>query len=202
MINKTIQLIIDCETPTLTTGIADAIRQSMTEHVTGNKNIVNEIEKINIKICVEERKPEQGDVWNSVPVGSKVFVADSEETLENSILEAFLLSCFPEDEEPFTVILCNDLNRPRRFKHCKLYGTQKPKEPEIDWSKVPAGTEVFVSDYQKNLGNKRSEKVFLMGYFPFIDLPFWVFNNIGRDAATGYKHCKLAEPMKPEWEKK
>lgn len=208
MINKTISIIIDCTIPTFTSGIiADVIMKSITEHVSDNKNIVNDIEKINIKIYTEKIKPAQRDYWTSVPVGSKVFVADSGETLEDSILDAFLLSYCPEDEEPFLVVLCNDLTRSgklntRRFKHCKLHDTQKPKEPEIDWSKVPVGTEVFVNDFESCLGNKHSEKYFFQRHFPNLDCPFWVFNNGKKIAATGFKYCKLAEPMKPEWEKK
>lgn len=80
------------------------------------------------------------------------------------------------------------------------YLTERP-EPEIDWSKVPMGTKVFVSDIINYFNSKdilNYPKKF-MGYFHSLDYPFWVYDI---KAADGYKYCKLAEPIKPEWIKK
>ena len=79
------------------------------------------------------------------------------------------------------------------------YLTERPK-PEIDWSKVPEGTIVKVSDRIENL-YKQKEKLF-MGYYPSLKHKFWTFDCSLFKTATGHEYCELAELCKPEWIKK
>lgn len=87
--------------------------------------------------------------------------------------------------------------------HSDYYLTERP-EPEVDWSKVPSGVDVKVSnvhqkDALKNLKYTLGYK--FMGYFPDLVLPFWVFRTYEKTEAFGVKFCALAEPCKPEWRK-
>lgn len=85
-------------------------------------------------------------------------------------------------------------------KGSEKYLTERP-EPEIDWSKVPMGTKVVTAD-QPIINNNNYYIEFFMGYFHELDDQFWTFNDMHRDSAAGYKYCKLAEPIKPEWIKR
>ena len=77
---------------------------------------------------------------------------------------------------------------------------EEQKEPEIDWSRVPEDTKVRVSDLKDRI-DKQDIELF-MGYFPKLEYPFWVFSDSDKESAHGYSFCKLAEPCKPEWDKK
>lgn len=84
-------------------------------------------------------------------------------------------------------------------KGSEKYLTERPSpEFEVDWAKVPMGTKVFVSDGE--LANPQNAVSFF-GYFPNLEKLFWIFIGMTEEHAEGFKHCKLAEPCKPEWRK-
>ena len=76
------------------------------------------------------------------------------------------------------------------------YLTERP-EPDVDWSKVPIGTKVYCTD---RINEKAEEVDYFVFYNPKHNFPFWIL--VETDKAAGYKYCKLAEPIKPEWIKK
>lgn len=81
------------------------------------------------------------------------------------------------------------------------YLTERP-EPQIDWAKVPEGTQVIPwDDKEPRTDNNENYHESFMAYLPHLEYPFWVYyeGSVVKDNARGFKHCKLAEPCKPEW---
>ena len=69
--------------------------------------------------------------------------------------------------------------------------TERP-EPKIDWSKVPMGTKVFVSDDESILKtNDAAIKETFLFYLPDYEYPYWVLDGMYNDKAAGFKYCKL-----------
>lgn len=94
-----------------------------------------------------------------------------------------------------------DIGEPILFyrKGEEKYLTERP-EPQVDWSKVPEGTQVIPWDEKEPLNDEKYYEAF-MAYLPHLEYPFWVYyeNNGRKDYSRGFKYCKLAEPCKTEW---
>ena len=145
--------------------------------------------------------------FENAQVGDEVYCRLRGEGVIKSITysERYPLEClFYDNCTPFDYDgrLQKDHFEPTLFyrKGDKKYLTERP-EPEIDWFKVPMGTKVVTANHPI-INNNNDYIEFFMGYFPELDDPFWTFNDMHRDSAAGFKHCKLAGPCKPEWIKK
>ena len=62
------------------------------------------------------------------------------------------------------------------------------KEPEVDWSKVPRGTKVFVWDYNDKAPLLRK----FFAYDPSFTAPFLAVNR-DESGVSAWKYCELAE---------
>lgn len=168
------------------------------------------IEKERVKLY-QEKKPrfhdaQVGDEVYCRRFGNGFISSVSEESCQFPILGSFKNS---SDLESYTLNgkIDSSYVEPTLFyrKGEEKYLTERP-ESEIDWSKVPMGTNVFtyIEKEDKNDPYWETEKdiEMFMGYFPSLERKFWTFNDINKEDASGYKYCKLAEPCKPEWIKK
>lgn len=183
MSNNTITLIIDSYTPSLTDGIAEVVRVAIADHINQNKNLIDELKEITVKINAEERKDEETS--SPIPLGSTVLISDSEENIDSCPRTGILVGCCSTDIYPFQVIgeainwssyegqeieVCDHcldkwikktlykydstmewpficfLDNGEGVLSWKTARLIEKKEPEVDWSKVPMGTKVFVAD--------------------------------------------------------
>ena len=111
-------------------------------------------------------------------------------------------------------IICYDENEtnPFRYKNAKganeplnsfwnLYNNNSLKEikQEIDWSKVPSGTKVLVSDTP----DIYSSFVEFIAYAPDIKFPFITKTKTSVHNFQGWKYCKIdpSVEIKEEWYK-
>lgn len=76
---------------------------------------------------IEKKQPEVD--WSKVDIGTKVIVADSKETLKDSILDAIFISFDPKDNV-FWTLLPNTGKQPKHFLCCKLAESMK-----LEWEK-------------------------------------------------------------------
>lgn len=120
---------------------------------------------------IDWTKYEGKEAWFSISGGTKEW------------FKGKLYKYDPELTPPFLAILDKDQDTIRQFNCIKTIG-------EINWSKIPVGTKVIVSD-TPDFSEPRT-KDFLC-YIPDRGYPFWVVaGERCPETANAYKYCKLA----------
>lgn len=131
--------------------------------------------------------------------GKEIKVRDPEDA---EFCKRILEKYNPKKEFPF---ICENNNNPYGYTGWK-YGqviSSVKRNLEIDWSKVPPGVAVKVSNKSKEDAINQLQFYLgyhqFLGYFPDQPLPFWVFRTWEHKEAFGAKHCVIAEKLKTEW---
>ncbi|EOU1827906.1 hypothetical protein C0L77_000613 [Clostridium perfringens] len=78
---------------------------------------------------------------------------------------------------------------------------ERPRE--LDWSKVPFGTKVLVSDYLDNLNETDGFEMMFVGYEPKLEEHPFIVAYATDDDASSFRYCKIHpdEKIQEEWYK-
>ena len=74
---------------------------------------------------------------------------------------------------------------------------------EIDWSKVPFGTKVIVTDHKEELNEDCGEYVMFVGYNPKLETYPFIVTHSEKDYVSSYAYCMIdpSQEIKEEWYK-
>lgn len=131
-------------------------------------------------------RPEEWSVDWKLLEGNKIRVSKDGISFHVATLKKYMedeneqFMCFPIDEKIKEISEKQSLTVCEFYKYAKMFSAKENNNifdgEDVDWSKVPVGTLVNVSD--KEFSNTETYSTeFFFGYFPNLECPYLVFDN-------------------------